>query len=363
MLISTLGHQRHSELRLPSQPNGIVNPDGFVPNQVPYSLRRKTFVVNERLAVGAAGPVVHIRQFLVTLSSRFSEESDLSAAKVKAFLREYANGSDGRTVMSDIGAILLVEADDWRGSLVAGPLARHETMSDRFGKVIAIGSGARRILEEVGQLDRYSMGVTQPPEGRASFPEFSTLMCNLMLLANAYWQEFATPQRVLDAWGGAYDLIYQDSTGAFRHLDAYTMVLRTWNAARPDNEIQLGNIFKYERRQDFSFIMMPGHDGLQFFGSRDITAADGPWRTEIRGDELNMNSQVHISIIAVHKDNRYMRPLIQIDGLDPNGSARQTVFTDFDDEGRLRVFFHAEHDDWLESQVREYYSRSAHNFT
>ena len=217
MLISTLGHQRHSDLRLPSQPNGIVNPDGFVPNQVPYSLRRKTFVVNERLAVGAAGPVVHIRRFLVALSSRFSEESDLSAAEVKAFLREYATGSDGRTVMSDIGAILLVEADDWRGSLVAGRLAQQETMSSRFGKVIAIGSGAGRILGEVGQIDRYSIGGTQPPEGRARFPEFSTLVSNLMLLANLYWQEFATPERVFDAWGGAYDLIYQDSTGGY-HL-------------------------------------------------------------------------------------------------------------------------------------------------
>ena len=99
------------------------------------------------------------------------------------------------------------------------------------------------------------------------------------------------------------------------------------DAARPDNGIQLANIFKYERRQDFSYIMMPGRDELQFFGSRDITAADGPWRMEIRGDELSMNSQLHISIIAVHKDNRAMRPLTQIDGLDPDGSARQTVST------------------------------------
>ena len=46
MLVSTHGPQQHSDLRLPSQPNGIVIPDGFIPTQVPYSLRRKTFVVN-----------------------------------------------------------------------------------------------------------------------------------------------------------------------------------------------------------------------------------------------------------------------------------------------------------------------------
>lgn len=363
MLVSTLGHQRHSDLRLPSQPNGIVSPEGFVPNQVPYSLRRKTFVVNARLVVGAAGSVVHIRRFLSALLNRFGEETDLSAAEVRAFLEEYAAGSDGRRVMSEIGAILLVEADDWRGSLVGGGVTRHETMSERFGRVIAIGSGAGRILEEVEKADRYSMGLRQPPDGRSTFPEFRTLMSNLMLLANVYWQEFIAPERVFDAWGGAYDLIYQDASGVFRHLDAYTMVLRTWDAAHPDDGIQLANIFKYERRQDFSYIMMPGRDTLQFFGSRDITATDEPWRIEIRGDELNMNSQLNISIIAVHKDNRYLFPIVQIDGLDPHGSGKQTIFADFDDEGRLRVLFNSEHDDWLESQAREYYSRSAHKFT
>lgn len=85
MLISVAGHQRYSELRLPSQPNGIVNLDGFVPNQVPFSLRRKTFVVNERLAVGAAGSVVHIRRFLAALMSRFGGQTDLSVGEVTAF--------------------------------------------------------------------------------------------------------------------------------------------------------------------------------------------------------------------------------------------------------------------------------------
>ena len=362
MLISTLGHRRHSDLRLPSQPNGIVDPGGFVPNQVPYSLRRKTFVVNERLAVGAAGSVEHIRRFLFTLSNRFSEETDFSAAEVNASLRDYSASTDGQSVIREIGAILLVEADDWRGPLLVGRLAGQEAMSDCFGQVIAVGSGAGRILEEVGKIDRYSMGMSQPPEGGDRSPEFGTLALNLMLLGNLYWQEFIAPERVFDAWGGAFDLIYQDSTGAFRHLDEYTMVLRTWDAARPDNEIQLGNIFKYERRQDFSYIMMPGLDGLRFFGSRDITAV-GPWSTEILGDELSMNSQLHISLIAVHKGNRYMRPLIQIDGLDQDNSGEQTVVTDFDDEGRLLVGFHAEHDDWLESQVREYYYKNAHHFT
>ena len=40
-----------------------------------------------------------------------------------------------------------------------GNVARREAVSDRFGKVIAIGSGAGRILDEIGKLDGYRMGV------------------------------------------------------------------------------------------------------------------------------------------------------------------------------------------------------------
>ncbi|WP_423918879.1 hypothetical protein [Candidatus Poriferisodalis sp.] len=360
MLVSTLGPQRHSQLRLPSQPNGIVTPDGFVPSQYPYSLRRKTFVIGDRLAVGAAGAVEHIRLFLHALTSRFRDLTGFMRGEITQFLRDYAGEPAGRAVMREIGVILLVEADDWRGSLTGGAVARREAMSERFGKVISIGSGAERILEEIGQLDAYRVGATQTPEGRADYPEFHTLMANLMLLANVYWQEFAAPQRVFDAWGGAYDLIYRDSAGAFRHLDDYTMVLRMWDAEHPDQGMQLANLFKYERRKDFSYVVMPTRDRLEFFGARDITADDRPWRTEIHAEDLSMNSQIHVSIIAVHKGNMFMRPLIQIDGLDPSGSGRQTVFTDFDDEGHLRILFHAEHDKWLEEQVKEYYGQNAH---
>ena len=73
-----------------------------------------------------------------------------------------------------------------------------------------------------------------------------------------------------------------------------------------------------------------------------------------------MNSQVHISIIDVGKGNMLLRPLVQIDGLDPRGQGRQTVFTDFDDEGRLRVYFNASHEEWLLEQAASYYRSHAH---
>ena len=80
----------------------------------------------------------------------------------------------------------------------------------------------------------------------------------------------------------------------------------------------------------------------------------------VGGDTFTINSRLHISIVAVGKGNLMLPPMIQIDGLDPVGNGRQTVFTQFDDEGRLRVLFHAEHDDWLREQAIAYYERNAH---
>ncbi len=75
-----------------------------------------------------------------------------------------------------------------------------------------------------------------------------------------------------------------------------------------------------------------------------------------------MNSKYHVSIIVVGKDNRYLSPIIQIDGLDAEEQTKQTVFTWINDERRLCVAFHAEHDEWLEQQALSYYAQHAHNW-
>ena len=100
---------------------------------------------------------------------------------------------------------------------------------------------------------------------------------------------------------------------------------------------------------------------LDFFGAKDITSSDEPISVTI-GD-LAMNSKVNMSIIGVGKGNRYVLPLIQIDGVDPTDEGRQTVFMDFDDEGRLQVFFNAEHDKWLEEQATSYFAKYAHRWS
>ena len=55
MLLSMEGPIVQTDLRLPSHPNGIVIPAGEIPSYIPVSMRRKVFVINDRMAVGAAG--------------------------------------------------------------------------------------------------------------------------------------------------------------------------------------------------------------------------------------------------------------------------------------------------------------------
>ena len=201
--------------------------------------------------------------------------------------------------------------------------------------------------------------MTQPSDGAQEFPEFNTLAQNLILLGHLYWKEFTSQANVFDGWGGAYDLIYQDSNGIFRYLNEYTIVLRLLDVDELDKGIQLANVLKYERRTEVSLVSMLNNGKLDFFGAKDITSSDEPISVTI-GNDLTMNSRVNMSIIGVGRGNRYMLPLIQIDGLDPTDHGRQTVFMDFDEEGRLRVFFNAEHDKWLEEQATSYFTKYAH---
>ena len=361
MLISIPGPSVQTALRLPSQPNGIVIPADAMPSYVPIRMRRKTFIVNDRMAVGASGSALHISMFMVDLFKDFRHRLTFSQSDVETFFNQYSSSPRGREVMENVGVIILTEATDRSGWLVAGRTNHKRVLSQRLGGVVAIGSGASSIIEQVGK--NYHFGMSQPPDGGAKFPEFNSLALNLHLLANMYWKEFTSLKNIFDAWGGAYDLIYQDSTKAFRHLNDYTIVLRLFDVDQADKGILLWNVFRYERRSDFSFIMMLNNDKLDFFGAKDITASDEPMSVTFDKDDLTMNSHVHVSILAVGRGSRFLEPMIQVDGLDPVGNGRQTVFTDFDEEGRLQVLFHSEHDDWLEEQAMSYYNERAYMFT
>ena len=359
MLLSISGLNVHTDLRLPSQPNGIAIPSDHIPSYIPVEMRRKIFVVNDHMAVGAAGSVLHIQEFVDYLTREFCNRSNFTYAETKNFLDQYASGKHGREVLEQIGAVILAEASDWRGSLTMGLNNGRNIISDRFGRVIAIGTGSDSIIDQVQRFDNnYRYGISQPSDGEVQFPEFRSLASNLTLLANIYWKEFASPDNIFDAWGGAYDLIYQDSSKVFQYLNEYTIFLRLFDVDQAEKGIQLMNVLKYERRPDISLITMLNNGQLDFFGAKDITASDAPLKVKVGGDDFTMNSKVHISIIAVGKGNKFALPMIQIDGLDPVEQAKQTVFTWFDEKKRLCVAFHSAHDEWLEEQAISYYQRS-----
>ena len=76
-----------------------------------------------------------------------------------------------------------------------------------------------------------------------------------------------------------------------------------------------------------------------------------------------MNSKVHISIVAVRKEDRYLLAMIQIEGLVSTDQVPPTVKTWFDDEGRLCVWSRADHDEWLKGEVMSFYKKRAHKWS
>ena len=345
------------DLRLPSRPDGIVIPNDVTPKYIPVRLRRKIFVINDRMAVGAAGTVYHIQRLIGDLRQQFCHTSCFSYDDVRGYLRDYPSMSTTREeALNSVSAVILVEASDGRGSLVVG--RRYECMSRFYGKVISLGSGANVIMEEIRRFDEhYIYGLSVPSDPNNKFPEFGTLYRNLLLVANIFWKEFAVGDNIFDGWGGAYDLIYQDTNGKFDYLEDYSVFFRTFDFSSASNSIGLGHVLRYERRPDVSVVTTVLPDRLSFVAAKDIFAPDVSMKVNVGGSGLTMNSRIHISIIAVGKNGVYLPPLIQIDGLDQERSAKQTVFTDFDRHERLCVFFDAEHAKWLKDEARSYYKQ------
>ncbi|MCY3554965.1 MAG: hypothetical protein OXH56_06535 [Gemmatimonadetes bacterium] len=359
MLISVPGPTSTTDLRLPSHPNGVSIPIGHKPEFIPILMRRKIFRVNNSLAVGASGSALHIQYFIEDLFETFKNKSEFESTEIMGFLDNYSISQRGKEVAQNVGAIILVEATDWRGTLVLTYSSYKNLSSRRYGNVVTIGTGSETIVEQIAQFDtNYKYGISQPKDHTERLSEFETLSRNLFLLAHLYWREFVTPSKVFDAWGGAYDMIYQDSKRVFRYLNDYTIVLRKFDACDAQKGIQLLNVLKYERRPELSFITMLNNGMLDFYGAKDITSNDDSLMIAVNEDDFSMNSKLHISIIAVCKANQYLAPIVQIDGTDGQEKTMQTVITRFDDDGSLCVGFHVEHDKWIEEQVMSYYEKN-----
>lgn len=366
MLISVPEPAANTDLKLPSQPNGIIVPPTELPDYVPIGMRRKIFIVNDHLAVGASGSALHIERFLGRVFEELHDRTNFTRYEVEDFFNRLISGPEGREVLEQVGLLVSANATDWKGWIVAGKAARKQVFSQHLGPVVAIGSGANSVVEEARR--GYLWGRGQAYANSSILSELDSLVLNLHLLAKLYWREFSSPERVFDAWGGAYDLIYHDSNNRFRYVDDYTIFLRRFDADEPEKGLQLINVLKYERRTEVSLIMMfNDKGGLHLFGARDITDSNGFKKVAITKDVLTMNSRVHVSLIEVGKRGKSLEPLIQVEILDPSQSDSQTArpraFVDLHDGVQWGIYFKAEHDKWLEQQVKSYYEERAHLFS
>lgn len=363
MLISKKGPSGATDLRLPTRPMGISIPTGESPNFIPIRMRRKIILANDRMAIGASGPVSVLTPFVEALKAEFHERNNFQIAQVDEFLNRHRLTPAGRQFVQQCKALILVAAADWTGVLIHGTRGERWFTNKLFGRTVAVGTGAIAIIDQIRRLgSNYKYGFTQPLEGIREFPEFGVLAKNLTLLSNVYWKEFTSSNNLFDSWGGAYDLIYQDPNGRFRYLEEYTIFLRLLDVDHEAQGMQLCNVLKYERRPDVSLITTCDGEKMDFFPAKDITEPLVPTQIKVGGPDFTFNSSLHISIIGVGKGGRFGMPMVQIDGLDPAEKAKQTVFTQVDDDGRLCVLFQEAHDDWLMQQAMSYYQKNAQSW-
>ena len=86
MLLSVEDPRVRSDLHIPSQPQGVGVPPRMTATHIPVAARRKTFVVNDHLAVGVAGSVPHIGLFLNELIGQFRRHMDFTLSDIDGFL-------------------------------------------------------------------------------------------------------------------------------------------------------------------------------------------------------------------------------------------------------------------------------------
>ena len=341
-------------LRLPSYPEGIAVPSSGDRHHVPMMMRRKLFIVNDRMAVGVAGAVTSIQSFLETLMDRFSLDSNFTFGDVKGFMDEYDSSLHGYDTLEEIGSLLLVEAADWRGILPTGRYAANAARDERsrnFGHVVSIGTGRDALIKNVQRLDGGMIGMSETPQPD-TFPEFRPLAAILVLVATMYRMETFTPQNLWEGWGAGYEVVYQDTNKRFRYLDDYTLFFTMLDLSSSKREIDMNSIFKYQRRPNYS-LMSTFADKLTIHGARDITCTDSnPLSITLSQDDLSLNSKIHVCIVAVVRDNRLLNFYHWIDGYDGQERSTRSIWTKVRDDGRLAIFMNSAIKDWMEKLIR-----------
>ena len=179
----------------------------------PYGLNRKIYVVNDRLAVGLAGLVYEMKEFLGELRNYFKYH-DVTEENVEAFLGEF-----NHEVYPGISAILLYAVQKPEGILITyGYFGSWHTQSTSLvGDVFACGSGSTSFLRQASQKWTMPVSGSQSSLARA-------ISANYILLGNILGQERLSLSTIQKHWGAGFEMIYFDGE-RFRNMDDITIVL------------------------------------------------------------------------------------------------------------------------------------------
>jgi len=193
---------------LPTAPEG-VGVDGFPK----VKLRKKLYVINERLAVGLAGELTEAVRFLQALRDRFRLTA--SEAGVGGFMSEYDFPTNGDLEVMVVLAEAAAEREMFR--VFHFPPDVVEGATEFTGDLLTIGSGARSFFDSFSGMRTTARN---PPVSH-----YEALERVMQGLAHLLFEETFNQQRVRDeGWGAGFEvMLFAD--GKFQKLPSATFAV------------------------------------------------------------------------------------------------------------------------------------------
>lgn len=216
---------------------------------------------------------------------------------------------------------------------VAGKQARSscvEQKTTRFGSIVAIGSGASTLVEEVVRVDGYSLSLTHAIDD----PLYHAIINTLTLISQLHQIDTLTAKFLLEYWGGAFELIYHDGN-ELRFLDEYTIFFWHLDVTAESQQLDPLGVRKYQRGDEHSLVYCNQSGQFSFFGAADIDAgAVDPVTIDIR--KVGFNSEIMINLVLATRNQRVQNIYNFMDKHVENYPG--AVFIEVDEKANLSIF-------------------------
>jgi len=175
------------------------------------------------------------------------------------------------------------------------------------------------------------------------------LIKNLCLLSQLHTIDSLTGRSLLEFWGGGYEVIYYDQVDGFRFLEEYTFVFWQLDVDDPVGRLAPRGVLRYERRQDCSLIFSYENEMFEVFAFVDI-AERLPQTVTVPSGDINFNSNIFINLIITVRDSEAFNIYHFADR--HNDDHVGTVFTEIQEDGRLRILTHSQFFEWVADHIR-----------